>query len=188
VVVLRRADDRRPWPRRGGDPLLNHDDKENEMARYTGTATAPHPPEEVWRYLADLRSVAEWDPSVESARLVAGEPRDVGSRYEIRVGFVGGSVTLPYELVEADSPRRVVFEAETDSISVRDEASIRPAADGGSEVTWDADLRLKGPRRLLDLPLRAAFGRIGSRAEHGLRARLLEPVLVKQGHETARAA
>ena len=29
------------------------------MARYTGTVEAPHSAEEVWHYLADLRSVEE---------------------------------------------------------------------------------------------------------------------------------
>ena len=127
------------------------------MAQYKGTTTAPHSPEEVWRYLADLRSVAEWDPSVERASLVAGEPGEVGSRYELEVSFFGRTVTLPYETVESDPPHRVVFRAETDLVSVRDEASIGLILDGGSSVSWDADLRLKGPQRVLDLPLRAAF-------------------------------
>jgi uncharacterized protein YndB with AHSA1/START domain len=155
------------------------------MARYTGTVSTPHSPDEVWRYLADMRSVAEWDPSIESAKLVAGEPPDEGSRYEICVNFAGGSVTVPYETVTAEPSHRVVFQAETDSISVRDEATIRPSAGGGSEVTWDANLRLKGARRLLDLPLAVAFGRIGRSAERGLRERLSEPVLAPPSAERA---
>ena len=55
--------------------------------------------------------------------------------------------------------------------------TVAPVADGGCVVTWDAELRLRGPRRLLDLPLRAAFGRIGSQAEQGLAERLSDPVL-----------
>jgi carbon monoxide dehydrogenase subunit G len=156
------------------------------MARYTGRAEAPHPPEEVWRYLSDLRSVAEWDPSVQDARLVSGEPGTVGARFEVEVSFLGGSVTLPYETVVAEPPHRVVFEARTDSLSVRDEAMVDPAS-AGSEVTWDADLRLMGPRKMLDLLLRVAFERIGRRAEEGLNERLREPALVKRGQTAGTA-
>ena len=56
------------------------------------------------------------------------------------------SPTSPWR---SEPPTRVVFAAETESVSVRDEARIRPIADGGSSVVWDAELRLKGARRLL---------------------------------------
>ena len=32
------------------------------------------PPEDAWHYLADLRSLAEWDPSVKRVELVTGQP------------------------------------------------------------------------------------------------------------------
>lgn len=156
------------------------------MARYEATVTATHPPEEVWAYLADLRLIGEWDPSVVGARLVFGEPGTVGARYEVDVSFLGRTLTLPYLTVEVEPPHRVVFSAETSLVSVRDEARIGPILDRGSTVTWDADLRLKGPRRILDLPLRAAFNRLGSRAERGLAERLSEPNLMETA-ERARA-
>ena len=90
------------------------------MARYTGTVEAPHSAEEVWHYLADLRSVEEWDPSVDEVELVGGEPRTEGARYDLEVRFRGRSINLPYRVVEVDPPHRVVFEAETDSVLVRE--------------------------------------------------------------------
>jgi hypothetical protein len=77
----------------------------------------------------------------------------------------------------------LVFAAETESVSVRDEAQIRPLADGGSAVVWDADLRLKGARRLLDPPLRLVFNRVGARAEGGLGERLNERELPRSLQE-----
>lgn len=151
------------------------------MARYTGTVDAHHSAEEVWHYLADLRSIGEWDHSVESVTLVDGEPRTEGARYEVVVRFRGSSMTLPYRIVEADPPRRVVFGAETDAVSVRDEARIEPAGDGASRVTWDAQLRLRGIRRILELPLRAFFSRLGQNAEYGLGERLRKPTLDVSG-------
>jgi carbon monoxide dehydrogenase subunit G len=147
------------------------------MARYTGTVDAPHSAEEVWDYLADLRSVQEWDPSVDEVELVGGKPRSEGARYDLEVRFRGRSINLPYRVVEVDRPRRVVFEAETDSLSVRDEARIEPKGPAASRVTWDADLRLRGLRRVLDLPFRTIFNRVGEDAREGLRERLRKPEL-----------
>ena len=144
------------------------------MARYTGTVTSPHAPAEIWSYLADLRSIAEWDPSVEQIRLVSGDPGTIGARYQLEVSFLGGGVSLPYVTVTVEPPSRVVFAAETESVMVRDEARIRPIADGGSTVVWDAELRLKGARRLFDPLLRLAFNRLGNRAARGLSERLNE--------------
>jgi uncharacterized protein YndB with AHSA1/START domain len=147
------------------------------MARYTGTIEASHGAEAVWRYLADLRSAEEWDPSVDEVELTGGEPRTEGARYRVDARFRGRSITLPYRIVEVDPPHRVVFAAETPSVVVRDEARIDPRGPSASSVTWDADLRLRGIRRLLDLPLRAIFNRVGEDAEKGLGEQLRKPVL-----------
>lgn len=146
------------------------------MASFTGTVRAAHPQDEVWSYLADLRRIREWDPSVADARLVSGEPGKVGSRYELDVTFLGRTVTLAYETVVSEPPHRIVFAAETDALSVVDEASILPLP-AGSRATWNASLHLKGARRVLELPLQAAFARLGVKAEEGLRERLSEPML-----------
>jgi hypothetical protein len=146
------------------------------MARYTGTVTSPHSAAEIWSYLADLRSIAEWDPSVEEVRLVSGNPGAIGARYQLDVSFLGGGVSLTYVTVTVEPPSRVVFAAETESVTVRDEARIRALPDGGSTVVWDAELRLKRAR-LLDPLLRLAFNRLGSRAARGLSERLNEPTL-----------
>ena len=145
------------------------------MASYRGTVIAHHPQEQVWHYLADLRTVAEWDPSVGRIELVAGDPRTLDARYELDVNLAGQSITLSYRTVEVDPPGRVVFEAETGSVEIRDEASVVATGPGTCEVVWDADLRLRGWRRVFDLPLRLAFARLGSRAQRGLAARLGEP-------------
>jgi carbon monoxide dehydrogenase subunit G len=147
------------------------------MARYSGTVEAAHSAEEVWSYLADLRSIGEWDPSVEHVELTAGQPRTGGARYELEVRFRGRTLCLPYRVVEVDPPRRVVFEAETGAVSVRDEARIDPMGASSSRVTWNADLRLKGIRKILELPLRPLFNRIGLDAERGLGERLRNPAL-----------
>jgi hypothetical protein len=156
------------------------------MPRYSATVNSPHPAADVWSYLSDLRSVAEWDPSVDEVRLISRGPRRVGARYELEVSFLRNRVCLPYVTAAANPPVRLVFTAQTASVSVRDEAEIRPLPTGGSSVTWDAELRLKGVRRLLDPLLRPAFNRVGARAKAGLRDRLSQAEL-PMPREVARA-
>jgi hypothetical protein len=147
------------------------------MARYIGTVEAPHSAEEVWHYLADLRSAGEWDPSVERVELTAGEPGAEGASYDLEVRFRGRTIPLSYRTVTVDPPHRVVFEAATDSVVVRDEARVDRIGETTSRVTWDADLRLRGLRRVLDLPLRALFNQLGEDAKKGLGERLAGPTL-----------
>ena len=44
------------------------------MANYNGTVESTLRQDEAWRYLADLRSTKEWDPSVVAARSSGASP------------------------------------------------------------------------------------------------------------------
>jgi hypothetical protein len=70
--------------------------------------------------------------------------------------------------VELDRPHRVVLRATSHSVVSNDAISFRPTPNGGTLVTYDADLRLKGALRLAELPMRVLFRRIGERARDGL--------------------
>ena len=147
------------------------------MPSYSGTVTTAHSAADAWHYLADLSSVSEWDPSIENARLVAGTPGEIGTGFVIDVSFLGRRVSLPYRTVEASEPDRLVFEAETKLVSIRDTALVAALPDGGATVTWEAELRPRGLLRLADPLLAIAFRRIGRDAEQGLTRRLQEPQL-----------
>src|SRR5262249_26759950 len=87
------------------------------------------------------------------------------------VRFLGRAVPLVYETVVAEPPHRLVFAAETGAMTITDEAIILPLLQGSS-VTWNASLRLRGAKRVLDPLLDLAFGRLGRQARDGLRERL----------------
>ena len=53
-----------------------------------------------------------------------------------------------------------------------DTMSFSESSAGGTRVTYDAELALKGPLRVLDPLLGLAFKRVGDRAANGLRATL----------------
>lgn len=138
------------------------------MPRYTGTVTTARPPHEVFDYLASFDRVAEWDPGVREAHALSTENGGDGATFRVVTRFLGRDVPLVYRTVALEPPRRVVLEAAGDSVVSRDAITVRPLPEGGAQVTYDAELRLRGPLRLAELPMRLAFRRIGDRARAGL--------------------
>jgi len=145
------------------------------MARYRGTVISNRSAEETFDYMADFANAAEWDPGTATAeRLDAGE---VGLGSAFRLGVRIGSRTTPldYRIVAFDRPHRVALLGESDTIRSEDTMTVVPAADGGSVLTYDADLTLKGGFALANPFLGLFFDRIGDKGVGGLRATLGGP-------------
>lgn len=139
------------------------------MARYVGKVTSPKPIDEVFAYMADFSNVSEWDPSAVESRALNGAGAEEGARYAVTSRFLGREVPLTYETVSIERPTRVVLRGENESVVSLDEMSFRKLPDGGTEVTYDADLQLKGARRLLDPVFGLAFRRLCERARRRMR-------------------
>lgn len=115
--------------------------------------------------------MSEWDPTVaEAERLGEGEP-GLGSRFRVLVRWLGRDTELEYEITEFDSPRRLVLRAENATSVSEDTVEVEARA-GGSEMTYDARLTLKGIARLFDPVFGLAFKRLGDNAAAGLRREL----------------
>ena len=142
------------------------------MASYTATVPSTQPAGEVFDYLADFRSVAEWDPSItESTHTNDGEPAQVGAQYHVVTEMLGRETGLDYEVVELDRPRKIVLRGENSSAVSTDTITVAPAGTG-CEVTYEAVIELKGARRVADPAMSVALGRLGSKAQQGLREKL----------------
>ena len=144
------------------------------MARYTATVDTAWERRQAFAYLADFAHVADWDPGVVRAVRHTGDPLAAGARFEVTTSYMGRESALVYETVAIDPPRRVVLRAETGSFISLDTMTFDLRPGGGTLVTYDADLALKGLARLAELPMRLAFRRIGDAARDGLRNRLAE--------------
>lgn len=141
------------------------------MPRYVGTISTPKPREEAFDYLADFASVAEWDPSVVEAHALDSGPPQVGSRFRVVVKTAGRKTPFTYEILELERPSRVVLRAETAMVVSLDTITFSETA-SGTDVTYDADLRLRGPLRVFESPMRAAFNRLARNAKAGLEREL----------------
>ncbi len=138
------------------------------MPRFQATVRSPWPASRAYLYLADLEHFAEWDPGTERAEQV--EP----GAYDVTVSTLGRSLTLRYEVKDADPPRRLVAGAQTKTLELVDDITIEEVPDG-SIVTYDATLQLRGPLRVLGPLFAPGFRRTVERGATGL-AQALEGV------------
>ncbi|MBA2240535.1 MAG: SRPBCC family protein [Solirubrobacterales bacterium] len=141
------------------------------MARYVGAVTSPRSPDEVFDYMADFANVRDWDPSVVRAAVLAGTPGELGCRFEVVVRTLGRETALVYETKQVTRPSRIVLEAQTAALTSVDVVTVTALGEG-TEMTYDADLRLRGPLRLVDPVLALFFRQLGDKAAAGLRREL----------------
>jgi hypothetical protein len=140
------------------------------MARYVTSITTALTAEEAFAYMADINHFSEWDPGVTAVRRVTGDGFGVGVSYDLDVKTIGTTV-MRYVVHEYDAPRRILLVANTTFLTSVDEISVT-VTDTGCTVTYDAQLTLNGPLRVLDPILRRAFRIIGDRGANGLRRAL----------------
>lgn len=138
------------------------------MARYKATVDTPRPPAEVFDYLADFSTNAEWDPGTVSAERLGAGPIGQGTEFRLVVSFLGRKTALTYRIVEYDRPNAVTFRGENSTVVSIDRITFQPA-NGGTQLLYDADLTLKGPLKLADPLLGLAFKRVGDNALAGMR-------------------
>ena len=141
------------------------------MARYVATVETTRPPHEAFAYLSDFSTTQEWDPGVVAARRLDDGPVRQGSEFELQARFLGRTNVLVYRIVEFTPDKAVTLRGENATVVSLDRMTFEPSA-GGTRITYDADLALKGPMRFADPLLRLAFNRVGHRALEGLRAKL----------------
>ena len=141
------------------------------MAHYNASVDTPRPLEEVFAYLSDFSTTAEWDPGVVEAERLTEPPIREGSEFRLLARFLGRETPLTYRVVEFDPPKAVTLRGENSSVVSLDRMTFEPAGEG-TLITYDAELSLKGPMKLADPLLGLAFKRVGDRALAGLRQTL----------------
>jgi carbon monoxide dehydrogenase subunit G len=141
------------------------------MARYVATVESPHPAAEVFDYVADFSTNAEWDPGTISVERVGEGSLGLDAEFRLVVSFLGRTTRLTYRIVEYDRPNVVAFRGENAAVVSLDRITVEPL-DRGARLTYDAKLTPKGATRLAHPLLSLAFRRVGDNAFAGLRAAL----------------
>jgi Polyketide cyclase / dehydrase and lipid transport len=137
------------------------------MTRYHATVESRSPAAETFGYLAAFSNAADWDPGVLAGEQLDPGPVRVGSRFRLVVPFLGARMSLTYEVTRFVPDREVVLRAASAVLRSTDKIVVTGVADG-STVRYDAEVRLRGPLRVLDPLLRPGFRVVAERAAAGL--------------------
>lgn len=142
------------------------------MARYRGTVSTSRSADEVFDYLAEFSNAAEWDPGVVAASRLDAGPIGRNSMFRLQVRVGRWTVPFDYRIVAFEPPTRVAVVADRGTVRSEDTITIVSDATGGSTLTYDARLRLKGVYAIAEPLLCLGFRRIGDRGIAGLRRTL----------------
>lgn len=125
--------------------------------------------------MADVRNFAEWDPGVKAVAQVTGDGPGADSAFDVTVKGFAGDMDLTYVTKEYDPPNSVLLVAESKNLTSVDRMTVRPVTDedgadleGGSVVTYDAELTLNGALGIADPVFQLTFDKIGDKAAKGL--------------------
>jgi uncharacterized protein YndB with AHSA1/START domain len=136
------------------------------------TITTDAPVERVFAYLADFSTNQEWDPGTKSsvARDASG-PR-LGQIYDLVVTFGDRELEMTYEITAFKENRLVTLVGDGSTTHAVDTMEFAEVPDGGTAVTYTADIKLKGLLRLAEPFLGGKFKELGDKAEAGMATQL----------------
>lgn len=142
------------------------------MTELTEVREVPRPIEEVFAYIADFSTTAEYDPGIVSAHRKGPVGKD--AQFHVEARFMGQTLPMAYTCTLYESPTRLEFRGESSGSKAHDRIVLQ-AIDGGTQIRWNLQLELTGTSRWLEVFLRPALRRMGRKALDGLTQRLHDP-------------
>ena len=142
------------------------------MPKVSRTITTEAPIEEVFAYLADFSNGPEWDPTQESS--VArddGGPR-LGQIYDIVVEWGDRKLPMVYEVTAYKPNHMITLVGDGSTTHAIDTLEFTEVSDGGTAVTYNADIRLRGFLRVAEPFLGSKFNELFDNAEAGISQQL----------------
>jgi len=136
------------------------------MTTVCRTFAVSPPPSTVVEYLRDFGHAEEWDPGTRRCTRLDSGPIRVGSRWRNQSRIAGISTELTYELSELTDDR-IVLVGRNDRATSTDTITVRPQA-GGSQVTYQAVIEMKGAAKLAAPLVKVVFEKLGRETEETL--------------------
>ena len=143
------------------------------MIRLKQTVKVDRPIHDVFRYAADFENVEQWDPGVSASKKVTPGPIGEGTEYSVVVKSGPWRIPMRYVVKEFTPPTRVVLEGTGKRITAIDSITLEER-DGGTEVTYVADLTFSGLLASSENLMRGMLDRVGRKAVAGLESALSE--------------
>ncbi len=128
-------------------------------------------PEKALDYIADFSNLASWDSSVIDVRFDSEQQFGVGARYEVDLMFAGRKQTMQYHVRQYVPGEFAELVGENAGSTAIDRVTVKEHPNG-ARVTYDADIRIHGPFKLLDPILAMVFAPTVRKAVNAMRANL----------------
>lgn len=119
-------------------------------------------PAVVLDYLKDFSHAEQWDPGTVSCSRNDEGPVRVGSTWHNVSKIAGVSTELTYTLEELEDDHLVIV-GRNETATSTDTITVVPDPDGGgSQVTYEAVIEMKGAAKLSDPAVKLVFEKIGN--------------------------
>lgn len=138
---------------------------------FTHTMDVPTPPAAVHAYVSDFKNLPRWDPTIKRVEQITPGPVGSGTRYLVVLSFLGAESQMDYGVREFQPPVRAVLTGVASNAVATDTITIEPTPTG-SRLTWQAEITLAWPGRLLDPLLKLLFSRDVAKAMANLEREL----------------
>ena len=126
------------------------------MPHIAGEIMIDAPVGEVFDLVADERNEPKYNPRIVRVRKVTEGPVGPGARFVAEPKNMGAKGAMTLEVLEYERPHRLHNVVRSSYLHVDGTVTFEEAADG-TRLSWDWDMGLVGPMRLLS-PLLAAVG------------------------------
>lgn len=126
------------------------------MPHIAGEITIDAPVGEVFDLVADERNEPKYNPRIRRAEKVTEGPVGPGARFVAEPKGMGAKGAMTLEVLEYERPHRLHNAVRSSYLQVDGTLTFEEVADG-TKLSWDWDMGLVGPTRLLS-PLLAAIG------------------------------
>lgn len=133
------------------------------MPSVSRTFAVTPPPATVVEYLKDFSNAEQWDPGTQTCTRQDDGPVREGSTWHNVSKIVGVEAELTYTL-ESLKPDQLVFVGKNDSSTSTDTISVEEH-DGGSVITYHADLEMHGAAKLLSPAMKLVFEKLANDTE-----------------------
>lgn len=138
---------------------------------FTHTMDLPTPPAAVHAYVSDFKNLPRWDPTIKRVEQTTPGAIGPGTRYVVVLTFLGSESTMDYVTKEFRPPARAVLTGVAPNATATDTITIEPTPTG-SRLTWEAQITLGWPARILDPILKLLFSRDVAKAMANLEREL----------------
>lgn len=135
--------------------------------------TVPRSVEDCFRYVADFRSVTEWDATAQRCQKVSQGPIGLGSAFEVDCRVGPTSITLHYEITEYEPWATIVLVGKGRFFDVQDTITFTET-DDGTRIVYCANFTYRWGLGRLEGQLESGMRAMGAESLAGLKKALSE--------------